>query len=146
MQRTRLVELIGPVALSLAVLAGVGALRAMSVPSTAHAEPQSLSIPPGYQPNLGDPPSFLNAGSQRVEQLDVMREVLGELRAIRKLLQDGGARVRVDSVALDYDRLADSVVRAMPAANAGASNGRVGSTGTVRRLTDAEAGGEGSND
>ena len=94
---------------------------------------------PGFRPNAGQVPGFLNAGSQRVEQLDVMREMLYELRMIRQLIQNGDTRVNVSSVELDYDRLADAVSRGMPSGKAGASSGLSGKSGGVRRLTRGES-------
>ena len=125
MQRFRTVDLLGPAALSIAVLLGVMVLRGIDAGATAHAGvpmDQSMSRTDGPRPGAGDPPSFLNAGSQRVEQLDVMREILAELKSIRKLLREGGARVRVESVELDYDRLADSVARVMPVSDSGSTS------------------------
>lgn len=148
----RFKDLLGPAALALAVVTAVGVLRGLDPVSSAHAgtddsfrgtvlRDAALVRAPGARAS-GDPvPAFLNAGSQRVEQLDVMREVLRELRAIRGLIESGEARVNVAAVELDYDRLSDAVSRAMPAARTGADAGRAG--GGVRRLTNGstDAGG-----
>lgn len=142
MQRPRPVEVLGPAILSLGILAAVGVLRDSNFGSSAFGmDPpfsQSATDLPGGRPNAGDPPLFLNAGTQRIEQLDVMREVLVELRSIRKLLQSGGVTVQVGEVQLDYDRLAEALSGAVPAAKAGASRGTVESTGGVRRISRAE--------
>lgn len=148
MKRFPTYEFLGPAALALVVLVGVGVLRDIGLSSSVHAGPQSdqsmrdsalrdsdLTRAPGFRPNVGSVPGFLNAGSQRVEQLDVMREMLYELRVIRQLIQNGDTRVNVGSVELDYDRLSDAVSRAMPSGKAGANSGLSGKSGGVRRLT-----------
>lgn len=148
MKRFRTYEFLGPVVLAFVVLVGVGALRDFGWNSTVHAGVQSeqsirdtalrdsdLTRAPGFRSNVGDVPGFLNAGSQRVEQLDVMREMLYELRLIRQLIQNGDTRVNVTSVELDYDRLSDAVSRGMPSGKAGANSGVSGKSGGVRRLT-----------
>ena len=156
MKPIRPFDLLGPTLLACVVLVGVVALRGMQGGSTAFAQgddslrdsalrDSDLTRAPGFRPNNDSVPGFLNAGSQRVEQLDVMREVLYELRMIRKLIQNGDTRVNVASVELDYDRLSDAVSRAMPAGRAGASSVS-GKSGGVRRLTRGQEGSEESND
>ncbi len=158
MKRFRPHDFFGPTALALVVLAGVGALRGLENGSSAFAEPQGddsfrdtvlrdsdLTRAPGFRSTANSVPGFLNAGSQRVEQLDVMREVLYELRMIRQLIQNGDTRVNVASVELDYDRLSDAISRSMPASKAGASS-VTGKSGGVRRLTRGQDGAEESND
>ena len=154
MKRFRTYEFLGPVALAFVVLVGVGALRGPGLNSGVYAGTQSdesfresalrdsdlSDRAPGFRPNAGAVPGFLNAGSQRVEQLDVMREMLYELRMIRQIIQNGDTRVNVSSVELDYDRLSDAVSRGMPSSSkAGANSGLSGKSGGVRRLTRGES-------
>ena len=157
MKQVRPFDLLGPTLLACAVLVGVIALRGMDGGSNAFAQSSDdsfrssalrgsdLTRAPGFRSTDDSVPGFLNAGSQRVEQLDVMREVLHELRMIRKLMQNGDTRVNVASVELDYDRLSEAFSRAMPANAAGASDLSVRSGG-VRRLTRGQDGSEESND
>ena len=60
-----------------------------------------------------------SANNERNTQIALLQEVVQELRAIRGLLQSGEARVRVDSVELDYNRLADVVSASMPRMQSG---------------------------
>ena len=141
MKRTRSIEILGSAALAVAILLGVDGLRGGFGASTVQAAPQSdsrLSSGPGFQSNLGDPPTFLNAGSQRIEQLGLMREVLLELKGIRGLLQDGGARVTVDSVELDYERISSALVPDRTASS-GSGSAMIERTGEVRRVSQGES-------
>lgn len=143
MRKPRPIEVLGPAVLSLGVLLAVGIVRDFGTGSSAYGmDPplftQSATSLPGGNPGVGDPPVFLNAGTQRIEQLSVMREILVELRAIREMLQSGGVTVNVDEVDLDYDRLAETLSGAMPAGKAGASRGSGLIEGGVRRITRAD--------
>ena len=128
MNRLRLIHFMGPVALALGVVVCVGTLRG-GFTSTAFAGPPysqtAASLPGGEDPSLG--PLFNRSGNnERNAQIALLQEIAGELRAIRGLLESGNARVRVDAVELDYDRLADAVSVAMPSQRAsGASNASI---------------------
>lgn len=139
-ERIRLIDFTGPAALALGVIFAVGALRYGLFEATASADPpwsQSASSLPGGTPPSTGPLFSSNASNQRKVQTDVLREILSELRAIRQLLQGGDARVKVESVELDYDRLADAVrAAASPSGGGGGSSG-----GSIRRIT----GGNGNN-
>ena len=149
MQRPRALEVLGPAALTVGILAAVGGVRDSGFESTAFADPpaftQSAPSLPGGRPNKGDPPVFLNAAAQTAEQLRVTRELLVELRAIRTLLESGEMNVKVGDVQLDYERLSGALAEALPAGKASAGRGS-GSTGGVRRITRGEeTGGETSD-
>ena len=141
MKRARLINVLCSAALAVAALLCIDALQDGFGTSTVQASSQNdskLSTAPGFRGNLGDPPTFLNAGSQRGEQLVLMREVLVELKAIRTLLRDGGARVNVDSVDLDYERLSNAVIREEPAAS-GSGSAMIERNGGVRRVSQVGA-------
>jgi len=121
-ERVRVIDFFGPVALALGVIIAVGVIRQQDSLNAAHADPpwtQSASSLPGGSAPPDGPLFSSNASNQRKAQTDVLHEILDELRAIRKMLRDGGTRVKVDSIELDYDRLADAVSSAIPASRAG---------------------------
>ena len=132
MKRVRLIDVIGPTALALGVIVGVGVLRG-GFTSTAFGDPPfsqtAASLPGGQDPSLG--PLFnRSANSERNTQIALLQEIAGELRAIRGLLESGNARVRVDSVELDYNRLADAVSASLPGPRAAGAP-----TASIRRTS-----------
>lgn len=109
MYTKRIVKIAGPSLLLLGSVMVFGAMRAKAATSTADASPpyeQSASDLPGLGQASKGPLFNRSANEQRAAQTRILEQILIELRATRELLASGDARVRVESIELDYDRMA----------------------------------------
>lgn len=107
-------HLMYPVVLSLSVVGGLALMRAIDPVSDAMADDstytQQASRLPGVQNPAADGPLFNTSGiNQRNAQIELLSEILSELRMTRRLLESGSVRVTVDEVTLDYDRIAKAL-------------------------------------
>ena len=124
MYRKRIVKIAGPSFLLLGSVMAFGAMRANVVSSTADAGPpyeQSAGDLPGLGQASKGPLFNRSANEQRAAQTRILEQILEELRATRELLANGNARVRVESIELDYDRMA-SLIQDVQSDQGGASN------------------------
>ena len=154
MYSKRIVKIAGPSLLLLGSVMVFGAMRAHVVPSTADAgsQEQPASDLPGMGQASKGPMFNRSANEQRAAQTRLLEQILIELRATRELLAGGDARVRVESIELDYDRMA-SLLQSAGSSGSGtstpasedsddedASAGSKGAgTGSIRRLSSAGA-------
>ncbi len=108
MFRKRILKIAGPSLLLLGSVMVFGAMRARIAPSTVDASPpyQSSTQDPTLDDAARGPLFNRSANEQRAAQTRILQDILQELRATRELLSNGGARVRVDSVEIDYERMA----------------------------------------
>ena len=112
MYTKRIVKIAGPSLLLLGSVMVFGAMRAKAATSTADASPpyeQSASDLPGLGQASKGPLFNRSANEQRAAQTRILEQILIELRATRELLASGDARVRVESIELDYDRMASLI-------------------------------------
>ncbi len=118
-------HLLYPVFLSLAIVGGIGLMQQFDPVSDAMASDppytQQASGLPGVQSPSDGPPFNTSGIRQRNAQIELLSEILQELRATRRLLEDGSARVTVDSVEIDYDRLMQAMDGGQDPTPAGAS-------------------------
>ena len=107
-------HLMYPVVLSLSVVGGLALMRAIDPVSDAMADEsnyrQQASRLPGVQNSAADGPLFNTSGiNQRNAQIELLAEILSELKMTRRLLESGSVRVTVDEVNLDYDRIGQAL-------------------------------------
>jgi hypothetical protein len=107
-------HLLYPVVLSLSVVGGLALMRAIDPASDAMAgEPayaqQSSRMSAGQNPAGSGPLFNTSAIHQRNVQIELLTEILSELKVTRRLLESGSARVTVESVELDYQQISDLV-------------------------------------
>ena len=155
MYSKRIVKIAGPSLLLLGSVMVFGAMRAHVMPSTADAgspQEQSASGLPGMGQASKGPLFNRSANEQRAAQTRLLEQILLELRATRELLAGGDARVRVESLELDYDRMS-SLLQSAGSSGSGtstpasddsddydASAGSKGAgTGSIRRLSSTGA-------
>lgn len=116
-------HLMYPVVLALSVVGGITLMRAVGPGSDAMAagpmyaqqSPRSLE---SENPAAGGPLFNTSGIHQRNVQIDLLTEILSELKMTRRLLESGSARVVVDSVDLDYQQIGD-LIRDMPGSDSG---------------------------
>ena len=103
-------HLLYPVTLSLAVVGGLAILRGFDpAPDAMASDPpytQQASELGGQQnPSASGPLFNTTAINQRNTQIKLLSEILTELRTTRQLLENGSARVTIDSLDLDSAQL-----------------------------------------
>ena len=105
-------HLLYPVTLSLAVVGGLAILRGFDPASASNAlaaDPpytqQASDLSGRQNPSASGPLFNTTAINQRNAQIKLLSDILSELRMTRQLLEDGSARVTVDSLDLDHDQL-----------------------------------------
>jgi hypothetical protein len=133
MYRKRILKIAGPSFLLLGSVMAYGAMRANLVTPTASGNPpyeQSASDLDGLGQASKGPLFNRSANEQRASQTRILEQILAELRATRQLLANGNARVRVESIEIDYDRMA-SLIQSVQSSQSDGSN---------------DSGGSGSND
>jgi len=124
MYSKRIVKIAGPSLLLLGSVMVFSAMRANVAPSTADASPpyeESAADRPGLGQASKGPLFNRSANEQRAAQTRILEQILIELRATRELLASGDARVRVESIELDYDRMA-SFLESAGASGSGSSS------------------------
>jgi hypothetical protein len=124
MYRKRIIKIAGPSFLLLGSVMAFGAMRANVVSSTADASPpyeQSAGDLPGLGQASKGPLFNRSANEQRMAQNRILEQILDELRATRQLLANGNARVRVESVEIDYGRIA-SLIQDVQSSQSGSPN------------------------
>jgi hypothetical protein len=124
MYRKRILKIAGPSFLLLGSVMAFGAMRANLVTTTANGsspvEQSASSLDETTQASKG--PLFnRSANEQRASQTRILEQILDELRATRQLLANGNARVRVESIEIDYDRMA-SLIQGVQSSQDGGSD------------------------
>jgi hypothetical protein len=112
MYRKRILKIAGPSFLLLGSVMAFGAMRANLVTPTANGSPpfeQSASDLDATTQASKGPLFNRSANEQRASQTRILEQILDELRATRQLLANGNARVRVESIEIDYDRMASLI-------------------------------------
>ncbi len=151
MIRKRIVKIAGPSLLLLGSVMLFGAMRDHVATSAADASP-SHEQSAGDLPEIGQvskgPLFNRSANEQRATQTRILEQILDELRATRQLLANGNARVRVESVAIDYDRLSE-LIQGVHSSGGGAADATIqeeaeatpapagSGSGSIRRISSA---------
>ena len=134
-------HLLYPVTLSLALVGGLALLQGFDPASDAVAgDPpytQRASDLDGIQnPSASGPLFNTTAINQRNAQIELLSAILDELKSTRRLLEDGSARVTVESVDLDYAQIGDLIEssndRGDPSNTASSDEVRAGSISASR--------------